>query len=169
MVVSSRGSHIFYTIGSLMAAMVSALCSGRPLPPGRFLLLISVRGWVNPSVIGRLEGIDQLKIPITSSGIEPATFRLVAECLNHLCYRVPHWICVWCPKLDAEMWPEYLRRSSILSLADVRPLCTQYCSYICIMYLKRIIFTPTPPLDRLSTTGMWIRYGSKAYCGVPSG
>jgi hypothetical protein len=61
-----------------MAVKLSALLAGRPLPPGRFLVLISVRGWVDPSAIVRLEGLGQFKNPMTSSGIEPATLRLVA-------------------------------------------------------------------------------------------
>jgi hypothetical protein len=32
-VVRRRGSHIFYTIGSQMAVRLSALRTGRPLPP----------------------------------------------------------------------------------------------------------------------------------------
>jgi hypothetical protein len=83
-VVRGQGSHIFYTISSQMAARWSALRVGRTLPPGRFLVLISVRGWVDPRAIVRLEGLGQLKNPMTSSGIEPAAFRLVAQCLNRL-------------------------------------------------------------------------------------
>jgi hypothetical protein len=70
-------------------AMMSALRSGRPLPPGRFLVLISVIGCVDPRTILRLERLGQLKNPMTSSEVEPATFRLVAYCLNQLLYRVP--------------------------------------------------------------------------------
>jgi hypothetical protein len=37
----------------------------------------------------RLEGLSKLRNPVTSSGIEPATFQIVAQCLNQLRYRAP--------------------------------------------------------------------------------
>jgi hypothetical protein len=48
-----------------------------PLYPRKILGTHSVRGWIYPRVIVRLEGLGTLRDPVISSGIEPATFRLV--------------------------------------------------------------------------------------------
>jgi hypothetical protein len=48
-----------------MAVRLSASRADCPLPPGRFLVLISVRGWVDPKAIVRLEGLGQLKHQMT--------------------------------------------------------------------------------------------------------
>jgi hypothetical protein len=74
-----------------MTVSLSALRAGRPLPPGRFPVLISVISCVDLTAIMRLERLGQLRNPMTSSGLNPATFQLVAQCLNQLRNRVPHY------------------------------------------------------------------------------
>jgi hypothetical protein len=58
------------------------------LPPQKIpLILISVRAWVQPGAIVQPEGSSQWKIPMTPSGIELATFRIVAQRLDQLRHR----------------------------------------------------------------------------------
>jgi hypothetical protein len=79
-----------------MAVRFSALRAGRLLPPGRFLVLISVRGWVDPRTMVQLEGLGKLKkihlisirtrdLPFCSTGLSwVAIFKVRALWSRHV-------------------------------------------------------------------------------------
>jgi len=60
-------------------ARLSAQCTGSIYPPGGNLVPVSFRGWVNLTAIVWPEVLSQWKIPMTPSGIKPATFRLAFD------------------------------------------------------------------------------------------
>jgi len=66
-----------------MGLRLSAILNGRIYPQELLLVLISVRGCLDPKAIVLSEGLYQGKFPMTSSGIEPETLRFVAQHLNH--------------------------------------------------------------------------------------
>jgi hypothetical protein len=85
-VVRRRGSHIFSRQSAhTWRQGCQPYAPAALYPPGRFLVLISVRGWVDPRAIVRLEGLGQLKK--ISGYVETAP-------LNR-CFGKTHHTCLW--------------------------------------------------------------------------
>ena len=90
---------------------LTALGTERLYPQGRSLVLISARDWVDSRAIVRPEGLSQRKSQ-SPSGIELATFWVVAQCLNQLRYRVPRIIKFALRKVlktNSSWWKSFIR------------------------------------------------------------
>jgi hypothetical protein len=109
-VVRRRDSHIFQKMGSQMAIKLSAVRSGRPLPQERFLVLICVRGCVDPRAIVRLEGLDQLKKSRNLIGIRSRNLPA--------CSIVPQLTTL--PRVPSGEWGSVKRGGSVSALYSVQ-------------------------------------------------
>ena len=81
------------------------------------------------------DGLCQWRIPMTPSGIYPATFRLVVQYLNQLRHRIPHFCiitCVWFQSTIKHYVYTYRRVVSDQFIPHPNPSSTLTDKHICV-------------------------------------
>ena len=108
---------------------LSAQCTSHLYLREIFLVPIYIRSWVDPSVIVRPEGICKWKIPMTPPGIEPATFQLVAQCLNqmrlHVLEKHPFFFLAHIYLINVANFPQFYNETLTVVIATARRYSTQ--------------------------------------------
>jgi hypothetical protein len=125
-VVRSWGSRIFYTIGSQIAVKLPALRAGRPLPPGRFLVFISVTAWVDRQgdiAAGRIRPIEKIHLIVTQTRYLPA------------CSTVPQPATL--PRTHIYIHTRISTRYALFRFQKYDFVIRNICSYSCHVFAQR--------------------------------
>ena len=123
--------------GSRRLKMVKLSPPAAFFPQEIFLVPNSVSGWVDPRTIARPEWLCR-KIPVSPSGIEPATFPPVAQRhrVLRLCFQWAYQLIAWRYSTLTVTFRGYMTTQSICSTRHVVNSAVTWCSFTWDMLLR---------------------------------